>query len=625
MTYTFKRSWNVWMALKNQYVVTDRLGNWAMCVDCSLSISNIEFDGSITVSMGTGSIKSASIVSSITSTANMIFQFSTTGPFNGNWSYAFSTTNLDAINVPNVLTITPQMINSIGVSYAIDSKVQFTGGASVQTTNAGATFDISGSGSYSNPVNMQPQTTYTWPTFSSDSTVRFIPYMRSSVWLQIQIFGYSIPTSVTVNTENIVGFNADLLTSPKGQCQTNQLYVSSVSSVKNSAYFGSGAPQIMYQNTDSGAAPQCLKVPLSKPTTDEIALLRNVGGDFCTSYINYHPPVSVVNLGVTTLTTPTTVTTSATTFITSTPTITVSSTRRFTITMQTVVPSTVYVYTQGSQTLNPNLKRSLQTPTPAMLAPAALDKRAASTPAMVSGWDNTKISFACSQVATGTSYTSVYTSTTTAYSGTVTQTNTITANRQAAIQTQTQWTYQSSIATTVTNTAGVTTVTTATGCPLQTQASCFYIIGHGSPDIEGQKLRIYGGDATFQTTRDNPKGDVFRLSSNGILMSMRPGDDIGSQKRYYLGGGYNRGWMAFTTQISGATGFCMKGDCVTKSLTCTDGANNFLAVAQHNYELDWYYSFIEPYPWMPQWGQVAYTTSLPVWFTYEDVDCPCSY
>lgn len=173
----------------------------------------------------------------------------------------------------------------------------------------------------------------------------------------------------------------------------------------------------------------------TQPVSDaDLAGLKQDGGDFCTSYINYLAP-----------------TTSTTTTVT--PVATISSISSFTETT-TVITQTVTTATggfgkrdvKGSSTANSNSNvivvsyitaSSDLVPAPTFLtsnatmtaaANSTLSKRivaGVATPTAVSGWDPLKISAACSRVATGTvtqTSTSTLASTTTVTTSTTTTT-----------------------------------------------------------------------------------------------------------------------------------------------------------------------------------------------------------
>jgi hypothetical protein len=520
----------------------------------------------------------------------------------------------------------------MGVSWSISNKVAFTAGGVFKTDPQGAVaeFDLSGSGTVKNHQRYERTNTLTYPSFNSDATVRFIPYVRSSTFFKIELFGYAVPTSITLNSQYVAGFNGDLLTQQSGSCAKNQLLVSSVVTVKDTVYFGSGAVSML--NNEYKTPPQsCLAVPLSKPTEQEVSVLRDTGSAYCTSYINYRPPLSIVDLGTSTVNAvSTTVATKVTTTtITSTPTFTVTTTTRNSQTEYTWVPSsTVYVYTKGSQTLDSTkLKRdTIPTPTPNVVA---FDARQVAKPAIVNGWDPTKISYACKQVATGTTYTSIWGSTTTSFTSTATSTttNTIWTNTKAEIYTETEMQYQELVVATVTNTGGVATTTTASSCPLQTQASCFYLVGHGAPHIEGVKARVmYNQLITFEKNRDLSDGDIFWLTPSGNLVTMRENDGQ-AQPKAWLGGNQQYGYVEWTQDPNDPNmAKCVKGDCSSKAFSCTYNGKTKWLIDAPDSELNWYYSWNIPYPYRPAWNGVGYDDrKYTMYVTYEDVDCPCQY
>jgi hypothetical protein len=118
------------------------------------------------------------------------------------------------------------------------------------------------------------------------------------------------------------------------------------------------------------------------------------------------------------------------------------------LTQTTTVDATSYVTVSGSQSLGDSYmkKRAPKTGSPVNknnnVAPqptkaADLAKRTVVVPAMISTWDSSKISLACSQVATGTTTRTFYTSTATAYSSTVVNTVYSTVDAVCALGTKT--------------------------------------------------------------------------------------------------------------------------------------------------------------------------------------------
>jgi hypothetical protein len=103
--YTFDYSWKVNFPPIQQAVSSQGPNKVLSCVNCGFSISNIQFSGQIVINMTAGVIKEAQITAGISGAASMIAGLQSDGPWNGNWSYVYSTTNLGAITLDNAFNI----------------------------------------------------------------------------------------------------------------------------------------------------------------------------------------------------------------------------------------------------------------------------------------------------------------------------------------------------------------------------------------------------------------------------------------------------------------------------------------------------------------------------------------
>lgn len=159
---------------------------------------------------------------------------------------------------------------------------------------------------------------------------------------------------------------------------------------------------------------------------------------------------------------------------------------------------------------------------PAAAAPASLVRRYpyAPTPPIAATWDATKIAIACAQIATGTVTTTITAGTRTNTLGTTTLTSTYTrliASGASAITSTATVVYPTHRATS-TITIGSSTKIVPTGCPLQTQISCFSLTGSGAPHINGRQLGVsdVSGNPSFVYT----EYQAFYLSCNKSLVSV---------------------------------------------------------------------------------------------------------
>jgi hypothetical protein len=66
--------------------------------------------------------------------------------------------------------------------------------------------------------------------------------------------------------------------------------------------FSGASQQLLAPSGNVAGNTQCFSVPNDIPTNDEVKDLASVGGAFCTSYIDYNPPMTV-SYGISTTTT----------------------------------------------------------------------------------------------------------------------------------------------------------------------------------------------------------------------------------------------------------------------------------------------------------------------------------
>lgn len=486
--------------------------------------------------------------------------------------------------------------------------------------------------------NWFPNVQYTYPTFKTSSKVTWNPIMRSSISIGVSILNSPYKTQpIYINSATSIGFNAALIDSNSGQCNAGQLMMTSYSNVQNSVNFNGANVQQLGPSGNVVGSTKCFTVPNDNPTRDEINSLRSVGSAFCTSYLGYRAPLTIA-YGVSTLTTPTTVPTTIPTTISTASTIYVSPTILTVSTQQTIVQPTSYIYTAGTQSLGDQFrkKRGLEMPVATTLGtatrqaasritanPSVLAKRQVAAPAMISTWDNTKVSLACSQIATGTSTSTYFTSTTTAFSGTITSTVYSTVDVLGQLVTKTNPQYIRSITITTVTQGATVTAATASSCPIQTQASCFRLTGHGAPHIDGKQLMMYYNDA-FAAPIFGGYGwgwipATFYLTCAGVLVNIETMKAIIPARD---------DWIEFLTKAQG--GFSANAP------TCTLDPSSKTMVCGG---VGWYTftpfvtsSFGNTLPWQPIWsdgiipgGNFGYTLGplTPIVMTYEEVVCPC--
>jgi hypothetical protein len=529
----------------------------------------------------------------------------------------------------------PSIIYSLGVEWSTDSAVDITGGGTVSVNQGSVYLDFKANsiGSWN---NWTPNVQFTYPMFSTASIVSWNPIMRSSIEIDVDIFNRQVVGSpVYLTSASSLGFNAALIETDGGACPAGQLMMTSYSSVTNALQLTGEGNWAMYSSGNIPGQTQCFTVPNDIPTVDEVNELRSSGAAFCTSYLDYRPPTAVA-YRVTTTTVPSTVTTTVPLTI-STPVYVYTYPTVTSVSVQTtIVPTPIYEYTSGSQSLGDSFLRirALQTPAATTLQKATKITRTTATktpshnhrrlangePAFISTWDVTKISNACSQIAAGTTTTTYYTSTATATSSanpvTATATTTIDVNGQVTTIAETQIIW-SVTATTITS-GGPSTVTTASSCPLQTQISCFTITGHGAPHIDGKQLYMAGGGPEapiFGGWGYDPLFDedfevaIYYLTCEGTLVSFLFQKALIPQ---------NSPWALFPPWDGGATGQTCTQDTVAKTIKCGAGWFSYaptpLDISNTN-------------AWQPVWNSDGdnFGPLTPIVLTYDEVTCPCQY
>jgi hypothetical protein len=86
------------------YVYKDA-SNMLLCNDCGISLSRLEFAGSIVVDLQSAQIQSSTITVSQDMVQRFNMELKTSGATSGSWSYVMSTLSMQAITVCGVFTI----------------------------------------------------------------------------------------------------------------------------------------------------------------------------------------------------------------------------------------------------------------------------------------------------------------------------------------------------------------------------------------------------------------------------------------------------------------------------------------------------------------------------------------
>jgi hypothetical protein len=529
------------------------------------------------------------------------------------------------------------VLYGIGINYQTDSAVSTSGGAQFSLSNAAVTMDLL-TGNILSQQNWAPQITFTNPTFTTGSNIQLTPYMRWGINLAVSIYG-QVALSPTITSETVVGLGSSYSFSAQGTCPANNLAVTSYVSTRNMISNGMGTSKSLHTNQQYNS-PKCYNVPSNQPSPSDMTALSASGQEFCTSYLSYKAP-TLYRWITSSATVPSTTTSSVTTTITSTPIITIYPTTTITTRLSyTTTLSTVWVTATNSAVMpTQHFKRDnnatlavgpdnwiyapiTANPSSSPSDTAASLVRRVATPAVVSGWAASKISYACSQVATGkATVTSTITSTTT--SGVTTATQTVTANANGPLSTITSMRTVRVYAGFATTTVPGPTTATQYSCPLQTEvSSCITVTVHGLPHVDGKLLRYYSSGGN-PTTDPNAPSYIWYLSCNGTLVAFqRPSfAPVGGYpgQGYFLTNfpdGYPYAQPGLTKAV------CVK-DTSTKTLDCTLAGVGPMYILPASYAVGSGSSSLDTRANLPLWPPVSISGLQPIALTYEDVECPC--
>ncbi|PSK55733.1 hypothetical protein B9Z65_4611 [Elsinoe australis] len=631
--FDFEASWFAsYRFPQNTEVVTFSDGSKINCIDCSLDISEIKLAGHISVILATNKVVEANIAVSEKSKASMVLNLNAVQSLNYQWKTAVTSLPMDPLTVSGFFSIEPTVIFSLGAEVSTTAAVNIEVGARMEWEEASASLDLTNR-AVSDIKGWQPKLDVTFPTFSLRGGVKVYPFIRRLYEIKFSILGSELSDTATFTSQTAIGFDAETLDESKGLCSMDDMRLLSYVSNKQNVVFGNRAIQTL--NERSVAQPEkCYKVPSNKPTAEEIQTLRSVGQEFCTSYIAYDPPVvGVYTTGI--ISTVTTTEERTTVEIQTSPT--VFTTYPVTIDIFRTI-STVTTTTDaaaGTITLDAQYqKRGLDLPAattaaasqdhpraPMVTTSAAstaepLDKRDIATPDLVATWAQSKIFFACSQVATGSTTVTFTTAYQTQYTSTATSTNTFYTMVNGGIITKRVYTTLSAWNTIPTYTS---TRTLDASCPLQTQASCFNIKGAGVPRVAGRALGLANevAQASF-----NAPATAFYLACDGSLISLPDHRTLS----------ISSGLLDFVSHEATTQGSRIKCEKVTasKELKCTNPAGGdviYVWDPESSYLNETFFQvtpLIDPRLWTPSFAAGSPSSEYhPVTLTYEPVTCPC--
>jgi len=105
--WNFTYSWNANFDIPPQTLVESSVGT-VSCVDCSLSVSEVQFEGSVMILMSsTPVLQAAYITPTVSWSANLVFGLEATAAWEGDWNYNYDPLYFpQPINVPGEFVIT---------------------------------------------------------------------------------------------------------------------------------------------------------------------------------------------------------------------------------------------------------------------------------------------------------------------------------------------------------------------------------------------------------------------------------------------------------------------------------------------------------------------------------------
>ncbi|KPM44183.1 hypothetical protein AK830_g2321 [Neonectria ditissima] len=635
LTYTWNYEWIVKFPSISQWLQMLNDNNVLSCVDCSFKISSLKFSGKIVVwsTQGTIQIKEATLIPEVTGSANMIVDLKTDRAWTSKWNYIFEAAPLDTIKHNDAYSITSKILYDVGIKFSAEKAVNVQGGASFSLNNAKAELNMaSNTPTVRSKSNWEPSVSYILPSFKTSGGVTIQPYFRWGIQFSVNIYN-QVTISPAITSQSMATIKSTFSFDATTACPApNKLAVSTFLTTNSNMLLRSGVYEALY-NGDSRAVNQCFDVPDLVPSPDEIKALGSSGGEFCTSFLAYTPPKSTMFDTATTYTPSTTIIHRETTVIPITTTKTTTTTPYIESTDHAEVPFTTYTVTGAGTASFPllNLKRDIAT----TAAPGELIARAVPTPSALVNWDRTKISFACRQVATGTS-TVTQTVTTAVPSGAASTTITVTENPDGPLVTRTiveNWIkYKGAVGEPTQYPYYAEPTATACAEPAPETGKCFKIKVHGPDWVDGQYMKYWdNGGFVAANGLTGALYDTFYLASSGklVMQDQRAGATLVLFAGSLFSQPGSSPWALPNVIWGGESSrdltnherfYCSKdADPCSRALHCNtetmDGIS-FLPPAYYSRDYDaWYLHF------RPLVGAVQ--GSVPASFTWEEASCIC--
>lgn len=255
------------------------------CVDCDLQITSVSYEGTFSYSYSTGALTAAFFTPKVSYSSHLIMSLTSNAPYSGTWDYNFAKVDVpNGISVDGEFSIDTSMIYSLGLQWSTNKAVDFTAGGIINVNEGSFYLDVFAQ-TASQFENWTPTIEYTYPVFTTEAEITFVPIMRSSIQIGINILGQPYGAQpVYITTAASLGFDAALFEDDGGACPAGQLMVTSYSNVQNNVVFSGQTPQALAPSGNVPGTPRCYDVPNDHPTNAEVSSLKSAGADeFCSS------------------------------------------------------------------------------------------------------------------------------------------------------------------------------------------------------------------------------------------------------------------------------------------------------------------------------------------------------
>lgn len=572
--------------LKNTNGLIVHNGITLACHNCSIQVSSLRVSGLTSINFKTNKITKSLMYVQDNSVANVQIGFEAKRGVvpAGSWNFNTASLRLNSTTKNNFFSVEPVLFFSPGASVETTSAVSSANsGLDVTWPGSTATFDIIGSNLLSKdswtPVisNYEPAI-----GLSPTDSMYMTSFLRKSYQFTVKLFGKPIENTIAITGQAGVSNTG---TGSSTTCGIGQVLVSSYTANEDQLVLSNGTSYILDQNSQNLVTSTCRTIPAIAPSFEEIAILRQSYGPYCSSVLAYNGPTTDVKVIGTSVNIVSTSTLYIPSYVTTIPTSTTTTTITMTATREASTTVTVTGTFAGQETIpQAYYKREVADPLHVVArfvsndtfeaestdkAGAGLEKRDLSPPTFANLWDPAQSTYACQQVATG----GVLTTITSAVDSIVTSVETI----QVATKVNSR-AVQDTLVSTVTATSVVFTTTdpnpqTRTidaSCPLQTNKSCFKIKAKSdSQRLNGRYLGV--SDESTWSSFYNP-ATAFYITCKGLLISLPDFRPLSFGSNGVLafpgsGTGASHGANYFSNSVC-------KRDILSQQLTCSDIKGN---------------------------------------------------